>query len=89
MTACPVGYSVSSKLRSCLQAVNILLMHRTGASAFVGLGAYIYFSGHKALKERGHIIVKQRGAGSLRWRVRGIALLASSFVGMGLYRLVN
>ena len=64
-------------------------MNGTGASAFVGLGAYVYYTGRQALKERGHLIVKQRGAGSLKWRFRGIALLSSSFVGMGLYRLVN
>ena len=64
-------------------------IHESGASAFGGLGAYVYFSGQRALRERGHIIAKQMGAGSLKWRLRGIALLSSSFVGMGLYRLVN
>jgi len=60
-----------------------------GASAFIGLGAYTYYSGKQGLKERGHIIAKQSGMGGLKWRLRGIALLSSSFVGMGLYRLVN
>lgn len=60
-----------------------------GASAFIGLGAYTYYTGQQGLKERGHIIAKQSGMGGLRWRLGGIALLSSTFVGMGLYRLVN
>ena len=88
MIASRVDWSVS--LTSLLpQATNLQLIHKTGASAFVGLGAYIYFSGRKALKERGHIIAKQRGAVGMQWRLRGIVLLSSTFVSMGLYRLVN
>ncbi|KAL9137257.1 MAG: hypothetical protein Q9175_001539 [Cornicularia normoerica] len=60
-----------------------------GASAFIGLGAYVYYSAKQGLKERGHIIAGQSGLGGVKWRLRGIALLSSSFVGMGLYRLVN
>ncbi|KAM0795213.1 hypothetical protein BDR22DRAFT_871834 [Usnea florida] len=60
-----------------------------GASAFIGLGGYVYYSGKQALKERGHMIARQSGLGGLKWRLRGIALLSSTFVGMGLYRLVN
>ncbi|CAF9933944.1 hypothetical protein IMSHALPRED_009531 [Imshaugia aleurites] len=60
-----------------------------GASAFIGLGAYVYYSGQQGLKERGHMIARQSGMGGVKWRLRGIALLSSSFIGMGLYRLVN
>lgn len=60
-----------------------------GASAFIGLGAYVYWSGRQALKDRGHLIAQQGGMVGVKGRLRGIALLSSSFVGMGLYRLVN
>ena len=88
MIVCPVGWSVSVS-SSLYQVMNILLIHQTGASAFIGLGAYVYYTGQQGLKERGHIIAKQSGTGALRWRLRGLALLSSTFVGMGLYRLVN
>ena len=68
---------------------NVSLIHKSGASAFIGLGAYVFYSGREALKERGQNIAKQNGMGGVKWRLRGIALLSSSFVGMGLYRLVN
>ena len=86
MIACPVGWLVSTTtLRQC----NIFLTRRKGASAFIGLGGYVYYSGKQGLKERGHMITRQSGLGGLKWRLRGIALLSSTFVGMGLYRLVN
>lgn len=65
------------------------MINPTGASAFIGLGAYVYYSGQQGLKERGHMIARQSGMGGVKWRLRGIALLSSSFIGMGLYRLVN
>lgn len=88
MTAFPAGLSVRSTL-FFQEAIDIQLNHYTGASAFIGLGAYVYYSGKQGLKERGHIIARQSGMGGLRWRLRGLALLSSSLVGMGLYRLVN
>ena len=69
--------------------MNLILIHGIGASAFIGLGAYVFYSGKQALKERGHIIASQKGMGGVKWRLRGIALLSTSFVGMGVYRLVN
>lgn len=87
MIACPVGWLVSPTF--FLSSKSCLTSSRTGASAFIGLGAYVYYSGRKGLKERGHLIARQSGMGGLKWRLRGIALLSSSFVGMGLYRLVN
>lgn len=87
MIACLVDWSVSSI--SFVYLTNIILTHRTGASAFIGLGAYVFYTGKQGLRERGHTIAKQKGMGGLRWRIRGLALLSSAFVGMGLYRLVN
>lgn len=61
-----------------------------GAAAFIGLGSYIWFSGKRQLAERSHIIAKRGGAlGGLRARVVGTALLSSTFVGMGIFRLIN
>ncbi|KAK4694117.1 hypothetical protein P7C71_g3413, partial [Lecanoromycetidae sp. Uapishka_2] len=62
----------------------------TGAAAFIGLGGYIWFSGKRQLAERSDIIAKRGGVlGGLRARVAGTAILSSTFVGMGLYRLIN
>ena len=89
MIAYPAGWSVSQTLFYPLKEMDVSLIYESGASAFIGLGAYVFFSGRQALKERGHIIARQNGMGGVKWRLRGIALLSSSFVGMGLYRLVN
>ena len=87
MTACRVGWSVSQVLY--FWPKYMLLKQATGTSAFIGLGAYVYWSGRQALKDRGHLIAKQGGMVGVKGRIRGIALLSASFVGMGLYRLVN
>ncbi|KAK0517119.1 hypothetical protein JMJ35_000274 [Cladonia borealis] len=61
-----------------------------GAAAFTGLGAYIYISGRSQLLEQQHKLTTKAGTlGGLRARMAGTGLLASTFVGMGLYRLVN
>lgn len=66
------------------------LNRTTGAAAFTGLGAYIYISGRSQLLEQQHKLAKKAGTmGGLRARMAGTGLLASTFVGMGLYRLVN
>ena len=66
------------------------LNETTGAAAFTGLGAYIYISGRSQLLEQQHKLAKKAGTlGGLRARMAGTGLLASTFVGMGLYRLVN
>ena len=62
----------------------------TGAAAFTGLGAYIFISGRSQLLAQQHKLAKKAGTlGGLRARMAGTGLLASAFVGMGLYRLVN
>ena len=86
MIAYLVGWLVS---KTTLLQGSIFLTYIKGASAFIGLGGYVYYSGKQALKERGHLIARQSGLRGLKWRLRGIALLSSTFVGMGLYRLVN
>ncbi|MCJ1273938.1 hypothetical protein MMC21_001731 [Puttea exsequens] len=59
----------------------------TGAAAFIGLGGYIFYSGQKEIAKNNKMIAKK--GGNLRLRLAGIGMLASSFVGMGLYRLAN
>ncbi|KAL2051871.1 hypothetical protein ABVK25_007786 [Lepraria finkii] len=62
----------------------------TGAAAFIGLGGYIYYSGKTQLTaRRNEIARKSGGMGGVRARMMGTGLLSLSFVGMGLYRLVN
>lgn len=61
----------------------------TGATAFIGLGVYSYITGHKQLLEPA--IQKEIAKSWLKLRPRqmGITGLASAFIGMGIWRLVN
>lgn len=61
----------------------------TGAAAFIGLGAYSYFSGHAQLKQQQAKILKSGAMIGMRSRQMGITGIAMSLVGMGLWRLVN
>jgi hypothetical protein len=61
----------------------------TGAGAFIGLGAYSYFSGHKQLEQQRAIILKSGSIFGIRSRQMGITGIAMSLMGMGLWRLVN
>lgn len=66
------------------------LNRTTGAAAFTGLGAYIFITGRSQLLAQQHKLAKKAGTlGGLKARMAGTGLLASAFVGMGLYRLVN
>jgi hypothetical protein len=61
----------------------------TGAAAFIGLGAYSYFSGHAQLRQQRAEILKSGTIFGLRTRQMGITGIALSLVGMGLWRLAN
>src|SRR5450432_3882231 len=61
----------------------------TGAAAFIGLGAYSYFSGHKQLLEQQVKILKSGRMFGMKSRQMGITGIAMTLVGMGLWRLVN
>ena len=61
----------------------------TGAAAFIGLGAYSYFSGHAQLKQQQAKILKSGSMFGMRSRQMGITGIAMSLAGMGLWRLVN
>ncbi|KAI9671926.1 MAG: hypothetical protein M1817_002343 [Caeruleum heppii] len=60
-----------------------------GASAFIGLGAYSYFSGRHQLRQQQAAIVKSGSRLGLQARQTGITGIAMSLVGMGIWRLVN
>jgi len=61
----------------------------TGAAAFIGLGAYSYFSGHAQLRQQEAKILKSGTRLGIKGRQMGITGIAMSLVGLGLYRLVN
>jgi len=60
-----------------------------GASAFIGLGAYSYFSGHAQLKAAEAQISKSKSLFGMKSRQAGITSIALTLVGMGVWRLVN
>ena len=57
----------------------------TGASAFAGLGAYTYWSGHRQLRLNEQQIVKA-GRINMAARSMGITGLAITLIGVGAYR---
>lgn len=61
----------------------------TGAAAFIGLGAYSYFSGHAQLRQQESKILKSGTRLGIKSRQMGITGIAMSLVGLGFYRLVN
>ncbi|RDW91252.1 hypothetical protein BP5796_02417 [Coleophoma crateriformis] len=61
----------------------------TGATAFIGLGVYSYFSGSNQLKLNHAKIVQSKSLFGVQSRQAGISMIALSLIGMGMYRLVN
>ncbi|KAK2625210.1 hypothetical protein QTJ16_005579 [Diplocarpon rosae] len=61
----------------------------TGAAAFMGLGAYSYFSGHSQLKSQQAKILNSKSIFGMRSRQAGITSIALTLAGMGFWRLVN
>lgn len=61
----------------------------TGASAFLALGAYTYYSGTTQLQARQAEILKSGSRFGMRARGGGVVGLSAVLAGMGLYRLVN
>lgn len=60
-----------------------------GATAFIGLGTYSYFSGHAQLKANEAQILKSKSLFGMKSRQAGISTIALTLVGMGIWRLVN
>lgn len=89
MIVFPVGLRVSSlSLRHVFtsrdNADRVL-----GATAFIGLGAYSYFSGTQQLQKQQTAILKSKSRFGMKSRQAGIVGIAAAFVGMGFWRLVN
>lgn len=61
----------------------------TGASAFLALGAYTYYSGTTQLQSRRAEILKSGSRFGMKARGTGVVGLSALLVGMGLYRFVN
>lgn len=61
----------------------------TGAAAFIGLGAYSYWSGHKQLREQQAKILASKSMFGMKSRQAGITGIAAALVCAGLYRFVN
>jgi hypothetical protein len=61
----------------------------TGATAFIGLGGYTYFSGHNQLRQRQAQILKSGSRLGLKARGVGITIMSIGLGAIGLYRLVN
>lgn len=60
-----------------------------GGTAFIGLGAYSYFSGHHQLKAQQAKILKSKSIIGFKGRQAGITGTALALVGLGVWRLVN
>ncbi len=64
-------------------------MNGIGASAFMGLGFYSYFSGRHQLQQQQNAILKSGSRFGMKTRQAGITTIAAALVGMGFWRLVN
>jgi len=60
-----------------------------GAGAFIGLGAYIFYSKYTNLEAQRAEIMKSGSRFGMRSRAMGMNGLALSFIGLGLYRFYN
>ncbi|CAG8976520.1 hypothetical protein HYALB_00006016 [Hymenoscyphus albidus] len=60
-----------------------------GASAFIGLGAYSWYSGHTQLERQQAKILASKSMFGMKSRQAGITTIALSLVGLGLFRLAN
>lgn len=59
-----------------------------GSAAFIGLGAYTFFSGRSQLRQREEAIMMAKTRWGIGARRLGIYGIAASLVGMGVYRAV-
>ncbi|KAJ9651854.1 hypothetical protein H2198_008886 [Neophaeococcomyces mojaviensis] len=59
------------------------------STALVSAGGWTYFSGMKQLRERQKLIEKSRSKYKYGSRQLGIVTLSATFVGLGIYRMLN
>lgn len=67
----------------------MLMLWILGAAAFMGLGAYSYFSGHKQLQQQRAAILKSGSMFGMKSRQAGITGIAFTLGAIGFWRLVN
>ncbi|KAK5082157.1 hypothetical protein LTR05_007300 [Lithohypha guttulata] len=60
-----------------------------GSTTFVALGGWTYYSGMKQLRERQQLIEKSKSKYKTGSRQLGIITLSATFVGLGIYRMLN
>lgn len=84
----PVGRYVGLSQSCLLQDITIHVVE-LGSAAFVGLGAYSYFSGLHHLERNKAAILKSGSRFGLQSRRTGLVGIAMALAGIGFYRLVN
>ena len=90
MIVCPVDCLVLLPHRDItLDSTLLTILHGSGASAFIGLGAYSYFSGKHQLRQQQTAILKSKSRFGIRSRQAGISTIAATLAGMGVWRLLN
>lgn len=83
-----IGRYVGVSQPSLLSGITIHAV-KLGSAAFLGLGAYSYFSGLHHLERNKAAILKSGSRFGLQSRRTGLTGIAMALVGMGFYRLVN
>lgn len=83
-----IGRYVGLNQTCLLQGITIHAF-KLGSAAFLGLGAYSYFSGLHHLEKNKAAILKSGSRFGLQSRRTGLTGIAMALVGLGLYRLVN
>jgi len=61
--------------------------HVTGGGAFLGLGAYSYYTGHRQLQLQQAAILKSKSMFGMRSRQMGITGISLALAWMGIWRI--
>ncbi|MCJ1335261.1 hypothetical protein MMC09_000529 [Bachmanniomyces sp. S44760] len=68
---------------------NCLTCRLTGAAALFGLGGYSFLTGRYQLQQQRTKILRSGSRFGMKSRQTGITGIAMTFVGLGIYRLIN
>jgi hypothetical protein len=72
-----------------LPNISFKLTHPSGATTFVGLGGFTYFTGHRQLRQQQATILKSGSRLGMAPRRAGITVMSIGMAGIGIYRLFN
>lgn len=72
-----------------LSKIPFELTHLSGATTFVGLGGFTYFTGHRQLRQQQATILKSGSRLGMAPRRAGITIMSMGMAGIGIYRLFN